>query len=660
MKHLHYKTILLSFTLLHLLCTQVYSQQRNVHSFGSPTLNEFSLETYDKEPEAAAVVLYERGKNFFEMVDYRLTLIKEVHRKIKVLNAQKFEGATVEIPWYTNKSSKERVRKLQAMTHNGDLQRFVSEDKIYESDLNEYWNVTKFTFPDVKDGSILEYSYRIESPYFWGFEGWDFQEELPKIYSEFESSIPGNLVYKRSLYGSQKLDVNDVKVKNNCLDFRGTEQAAACEVSVYVMKDIPSLKEEAYMLSPDNYRSRIEYELQQITDFYGDTSYYTKTWDDVDNEFKTEKDMGRQLRYENYFQQALPQHLLGISDALERAKAVYYYIQDHFTWNNKYRIYSDIRVKEAYREQKGNNSEINLALINALNAAQLDAKIFLSATRNTKVPNPLYPVLTDFNYVMAYVKIDNEEYILDATYKDLKFGMVPFKALNDKGRVMDLKTGSFWKSIDPEPKNLLYIKAQILVSAENDVVASVTETHSGYSEIFEKQKLNETSHALYVTGKESRLGGVEIRNLSVANENDPTKELTLDYDAVYEPEVVGDQVFIDPFFLQSEFKENPFLAEDRSFPIDFGYPRSIHYTLAITIDKSFEIERLPENKSVQLPENLGNGTMLFSQNDNTLYLRFTFALNHQSFVTEAYPTLKEFFGDVVNLQTNSFIVLRKR
>ncbi|MCW8981885.1 MAG: hypothetical protein OQJ83_10910, partial [Altibacter sp.] len=175
-----------------------------------------------------------------------------------------------------------------------------------------------------------------------------------------------------------------------------------------------------------------------------------------------------------------------------------------------------------------------------------------------------------------------------------------------------------------------------------------------------KQKLNETSHALYVTGKESRLGGVEIRNLSVANENDPTKELTLDYDAVYEPEVVGDQVFIDPFFLQSEFKENPFLAEDRSFPIDFGYPRSIHYTLAITIDKSFEIERLPENKSVQLPENLGNGTMLFSQNDNTLYLRFTFALNHQSFVTEAYPTLKEFFGDVVNLQTNSFIVLRKR
>ncbi len=651
-------SFVLSFVLI--ITFSITAQERKKGFFGQPTAQEHAMLTYDKDPEATAVILFESGKNSFEMVDNRLTLIKEVYRKIKVLNAQKFDGATIEIPWYANKSSKERVRKLKVMTHNGGLQRFVSEDKIFESDLNENWNVTKFTFPDVKDGSILEYSYRIESPFFWGFGGWDFQEDLPKIYSEFESSIPGNLVYKRSLFGTQELSLNDVKVKKNCLDVRGTEQAAACEVSVYAMKDIPALIEESYMLSSDNYRSRLEYELQEITDFYGDTSYYTKTWDDVDNEFKTEKDMGRQLRYENYFQQALPQQLLGIPDAFERAKAIYYHIQDHFTWNNKYRMYSDVRVKEAYEEQKGNNSEINLALINALNAAQLNAKILLSATRDTKAPNPLYPVLTDFNYVMAYVKIGEVEYILDATDKDLKFGIVPFRALNDKGRVMDFENGSFWKSIDPEPKNLLYIKAQVLVSAENEVVATVTETHTGYSEIFEKQKLHKGSQANYVTEKESQLGSIEIRNLSINNEKNPTKDLTLEYAVTYEPEIVGDQIYIDPFFLQPEFKINPFLAENRSFPIDFGYPRSIHYALAITIEKGFKIERLPENKSFKLPEDIGNGTMLFSQNDNTVYLRFTFAVNHQSFITEAYPILKEFFGNVVNLQTNSFIVLSKR
>lgn len=83
----------------------------------------------------------------------------------------------------------------------------------------------------------------------------------------------------------------------------------------------------------------------------------------------------------------------------------------------------------------GNLSEINHGLINALQAGDIDAKIFLSSTRENGFPTKLHPVMTDFNYLMAFVNIDGKEYLLDASEKNLPFNMVSYDALN-----------SFWKS----------------------------------------------------------------------------------------------------------------------------------------------------------------------------------------------------------------------
>ena len=98
-------------------------------------------------------------------------------------------------------------------------------------------------------------------------------------------------------------------------------------------------------------------------------------------------------------------------------------------WDGKYRIFSDVRVKEAFERKSGNSSEINLALINALEAAGIDSKIMLIATREFRQPTMQYPVLSDFIYALVYLKMGQETYLLDATDKHTPFGVLPFRDL---------------------------------------------------------------------------------------------------------------------------------------------------------------------------------------------------------------------------------------
>ncbi|MCB0467494.1 MAG: hypothetical protein KDC64_04710, partial [Aequorivita sp.] len=129
------------------LCGVSFSQQRETADFGNPTAEEFALQSYSKDPDAAGVVLFEKGNYYFELVENYVKLIKEVHVKMKVFNAKNFDQANVEIPFYNEKNNNESITKITAITHNGTVKTFINEANIFETDENPYWSLKKFTFP---------------------------------------------------------------------------------------------------------------------------------------------------------------------------------------------------------------------------------------------------------------------------------------------------------------------------------------------------------------------------------------------------------------------------------------------------------------------------------------------------------------------------------
>lgn len=651
------KTFLLLICLV--LGQHISAQHTFIPEFGKPLDQEFELTEYKPDLEAAGIVLYERGNYAVKIVDGYARLIKNVHRKIKVFNAKNFKYATVEIPYYRESDFSEKVTKLTALTHNGQTQIFVSDKEVFDTDEGPNWSLKKFTFPDVQDGSILEYSYEIVTPYFSNFGSWTFMNDLPTVYSELHTEIPGNFKYNRSLYGNKKLDVNLAEIKEDCFHIPGSNFSGDCESATYAMRIIPAHSEEKHMLSSSNYAPALKFELIQVLDLRDNRSNYAKTWKDVDRRFKNDKDLGRQLKYASFFEEKLPSTIISIPDELERAKAVYHYIQESITWNNQTRILTDIRVKEAFESGVGNSSDINLALINALEAAGLDAKIMLIATRDRALPSKNYPVLTDFNYALAFLKIKDEQYILDATYKYTPFGVLPLRTLNAEGRVLDFKKGSYWEPITPIDKNMHYVNMQLTADDQGVFKGKVNEVSTGYISVEKRKENNDFAGEVIKKRKQNKNESLNITDLKIENAKDLEQPYKESYTISLHEQDVADRLFLYPFLMQPYFSENPFLKETRTYPIDFGFPVINNYLISIDVKDQYEIVRVPENKLLRLPNNDGELSVVYDVTESKVNIRLNVKLSNHSFPTEAYKSLREFFTALVKIQSEEPITLKR-
>ncbi|MDH3323163.1 MAG: DUF3857 domain-containing protein, partial [Flavobacteriaceae bacterium] len=596
---------------LFLLCSNViFSQQKNPsYTFNKVTNDELKMDVYEKDPTANAVVLFEHGNTVVENND-KIYLKTTVYKKIKILNKEGEKHATVSILIYNDKNkSKEKVKHIKAITHNlNEPLTFLNDQHIYTNTKNENWKEVTFTFPNVKPGSVLEYQYDLESEFFFNFSGWTFQSDIPKVHSEFHASIPGYWIYNRHLNGLLKLSTNNATLKKNCFE-AGNGSHADCEELTYIMKDVPAfVEEENYSTSKNNYISKIKFELSKILYTNGDVKNYTSSWKETDKRLKSDESVGKQLKNDSYFSKNLPKELLSNKNKLDQSKSIYTHIQNHFLLNkDKTYIFRDVDVKKAYKEKLGSVSEINLALIAALNAAKIDAKIFLLSTRDSGYPTKLHPVMTDFNYLVAHITIDDQTFILDASDKYLAFDMLPFKALNSYGRVLDFKNGSYWFSILPKINTYNRVSTLMRMDEEGTLTGKAKETTNGYFAKFKREKIRSNSEASYLSELEN-----ENQNLKIlAYHNEKIDELNAPLVENFEieqeaAELIGNKIYLNPFI--KKYDKNPFQLEQRNYPVNFGYKFQEQYMASIEIPDNFIIKNVPKNIAYTLPNDGGTYT----------------------------------------------------
>ncbi len=639
-----------------------FSQQEETHSFGKILDTEKKLISYEKDTTANAVVLYEKGDCYFKVINNYIKFIKEYHVKIKILDKKGFKHGTISIPFYHNDNSSESITDIQAMTHNNGVNKYLKKELIYTKDLSERWKEITFTFPDIREGSILEYKYKHISPFFYNLTGWEFQSDIPKIYSEFNAEIPANYIYNRSLLGSLKLNTNESKIKKKCFYIDGYPKPADCEVLKYAMKNIPAFnEEEEYMLAASNYKSKIEFEISQHFGFNGEKTNYTRSWEDVDKEFKTDKDIGRQLNKKNFFEKNIPLDLIGpVTDTLERAKKLYEFVQNHYSWNEKNSTYGKARVKKAFNDKKGNAWEINMSLINLLNASGIKSNMMLTSTRKNGLPKRSHPVMSDFNYILSKTVIGGKTYLLDATDKFIPFGYLPLRTLNHYGRVMDFKKESYWEVITPNTKNKINVRGTARINLEENLIEGKYRLiNTGYYGIETQEEIDDLSDEDYLTQLEDNSSeNFEIIDYSFdtkLSKKDVTIE-TISYQIA--TSTVGDKIYLNPFYVHFA-KTNPFLSEERNFPIDFGYSRAFNYTMTIEIPEGYSISELPENKAIRIGENLATLRFGIQDSEKNITLSFDLSINEPYILSENYEIIKEFFSTAVDIQNNTLIILEK-
>lgn len=639
--------------------TTLQSQQKD--TFGKFTSEEIAMTTYSKDTTANAVVLHESGNNYFKVINDRIRIVKEYHVKIKILNKKGFDQATISIPLRRNEKLAEKLEGLKAITHNGVNKTQVLSKDVFTKDVHEFVTERTFTFPNLKEGSILEYKYKLISPFIYNFKGWDFQAEIPKIYSEFNAEIPGNYIYNRAVTGSLKLDINEADVKKNCFHIDGYTKSADCEILKYAMKDIPAFKiAEEFTLAPSNYIARVDFELSEHRRLDGVNNKYTKSWKDVDQEFRSDKNIGRQLTKKGYFENHVPEALLNEPNKLKRAKNIYAFVQKHFNWNDEYGIYGKARVKEAFDEGRGSVSEINMSLINLLNAADLKTNLILMSTRMNGLPKMSHPVMSDFNYSIAKLDINGQTYLLDATDKYIDFGILPFRALNYYGRVMDFKNDSYWYDIKADDSSLHQIRMQLTFDVEENMAFGKLDViNQGYNAFYVKEKIDTQNEDSYLESFEEDIASdFSIISYERKEELQDAKNSSERFEFEIENILKGDMVYFNPFLIPF-FKKNPFTLEKRTYPVDFGFPRKYKYQMTIVVPEGYIVREIPKSINVKTGEESIVMKFQSQASQKNIIITFILDLNTPHIPADDYENLKEVFKHVTDIQNNSLIIFEK-
>lgn len=622
------------------------------------TLDDIKATTFKKDTTANALVIYERGNSYVDRNDYDLRT--EVQYKIKILNREGFDKATVVVYLYNNESKSEKIHKIVATSYNlidGEVVKTnLSENDIFREKYDENHTRVKFTLPNIQEGSVITYSYTLTSPFMFNYKGWNFQDDIPKLYSEYRTSIPGNWQYNTKLVGGRTLFKNESEIEKDCLIVSNGGKAA-CVNSVYVMKDIPAFIEENYMTTKMNYLARVEYELKTFMDFTGYKNDYTKTWETVDDEFKKDQNIGRQLAKSVEASELLTPDILNESDPLKKATAIYKYVQENYTWNEEFHIFKDVSVKDFIKEKSGNVSEINILLHNLLEEAGIDVKPILLSTRNNGFATKIFPVISEFNYLIVQTTINNETYLLDATDKYLSFGEIPFRCLNQYGRLLDFKNGSDW--IDIAPKNISQFLYNVNINLEdnNKLIGKISGKSTGYHSLNFKKSYYPNKEA-YVNGLENNYPNIVITDHQVSTEGIKSPDFSESYNIELSTEAIGDNIYLNPFFVKF-FTENPFKLQERTYPIDFGYKDSYFYMLNINLGNKYSVLEIPEDFIIALPNNSGRVTLSSKTIGQTISLSIKVDFKEALYPPEYYPYLKEFMTKIVDIQKNATIVIKK-
>lgn len=636
--------------------------QENYDSSSLLVSNEELLaSTFEKDLTANAFYIYEKGYSKFENGG-EYNLLTDYSAKIKILNPEGYKHATIEIRLRKNKSSKEKIKKLDATTHymeNGMKRAKKLEPSQVFTEQNENYDLVKFTFPAVAPGAILVYSYQKESPFIFNFNTWWFQEKIPKIYSAYETSIPGNYNYSIKKVGELEFEKHTNSVQKNCFKPQGVATAGDCTLAIYAMKNIPAFIEEPYLTSRYNYISRIEYELVEITQLNGTVKKYTKSWKDVDKELRFDNNIGRQLGRKSLVKDLLPVNVQNEKDQLARAKAIYEFVRQNYTWNGEYSIYRDLNIKDIINERSGNISGLNILLHNIYEEQGFDVHPVMSSTRSNGTPNQLFPVLSEFNYLMVQLDVEGQKYLLDITDKYVNFGDVPFRALNHYARLLDFKNGSSWIDIEPNKLSGIVFIDTIRVDANGTSSGFSEHIFKGYHAVNTRNSLDRMSPDQIFSGISNPSSFVINNNTLIRNREQTNEHVHIQYELDNESQKINDDIFFNPFNFKF-FETNPFKRTSRNYPIDFGYPDTYSYLINIEIPENHKIVELPAPLIHRLPENAGNlqfsATQMGDRNISVI-CRVTFPRSMYS--SAYYPYLKEMFEKVIEIQTQSFIVMRK-
>ena len=629
------------------------------HEFGNVSTKELQLKRYEKDTIAQAVILYDIGKSYFSQTNNSFDLIFEKKTRIKILNKAGLDNAEILIRYYKGTDNEEKILEIKGNTYNlenGEVKiSALNPGNTFNEKINNHWYKRKIAMPDVRIGSVIEFSYKIQSPYIFNLRNWDFQHTIPVIYSEYSTSMVPFYDYVSNLQGAAKCDeytsYTDKGIPHYAFGLEYHES-----VFTYVMKNLPAFKDESFITTPDDYLIQLNFQLATVRQSDGTTREIMSTWPKLADEMLNAEKFGDYLKdSKNKGTKILETiDLIGLTK-LEKATSIDRYVKSGFTWNGHTDKYTSSSLKDFLVSKTGNCTDINLFLAGMLNAAGIEAYPVLLSTRDNGKVKTTYPFLNYFNYVIVYAKIDSSIVLLDATEPLCKINEIPSRCLNDYGFIVQHKKEDEW--VQFKSNYLSSIKREFSltpVPGKDSISANCKLITTGYEAVNYRKKFTTGYDELR---KKLLSDNSELKDsLHSKNIKEIGKPFEIVYGKKFQLETIENKIIITPF-CNTVITENPLKMPVRIYPVDMIYKRGNMFQSAIDIPEGYKILTRPEDLNI-------NNQMIkinyFTQmsNENKLLVVGTFKFKKDVYPISEYAVLKDCFDKIVD-RFNEKIVLVK-
>ena len=648
--HVHIKALLPALFVF----LMVASATAQPKKFGEINVLDFSAYDSKYDSTSSAVVLFVKGNVEFDS-DYNCIL--EFHKRIKILNDDGFNYGDIEIPVYKDRD--QDVYGIKATTYTLQENGTIEEKKlgrrdVFDTEVREDLVLKKFTMPDLSPGVIIEYTYKknLGNPFY--LPDWKFHDYIPVQWSEIDMIIPNSLNYQMIFKGKDSLFIKNIEKRAGIVNNVRTQRFQLAK------KDLPPVEDLPYLINRDDHLSELFTQLRSIRIPGINPQNYFKSWENIASELNERGDFGKQ-RPDGAIRDKVEELVNADMTELRKVEAIYNYLVNNFEWDGLYRLVTEKGIRDTFRDKEGSTGDLNFLLIEMLREAGVAASPGLLSTRDNGTVMIDYPLVTQFNMLVAVVEIGNSAFIVDVSSGDRSLRFPHPEILYRNAFVIREDDSYGWLTTVPIDNTYRRMSIEYSLADSSRIYMNIQSNLKGaYSEEI-RQDVKSINFNSYWEDEFTDLPGLVVDSSNFENLENLSENVTYQTAFSFEKDeslsLNQDIIYFQPFLFK-KLEENPFKKPERQFPVEFPFPSSEQMMVNVKIPEGYVVDEIPETKQFMLPNGGGYYRFMSSVSDSTLTFVSTTNIASVYYPPEEYASIKELFQTKVDA-TNATVVLKK-
>lgn len=630
--------------------------------WGKPTDAELKMTEYADDKDADAVVLYHKTDVYYNFVNGDFKVYYDVRTRLKVLKPDGKRVADKSINYVENENNrmrKEVITGLKAVAYNLENDKLVKtkmeQSMVHRERLDKNMKQLKFSVPQVKVGTVIEYEFCLESDIYYDIYSWYAQSDIPVLYTCYNLAIPEWLGFNIEETGGwpmeKKLDGGSLKLTaGNASEFVTTKEYH------FNANHLPALKQDGYVWCTENYGNKVTAELRGIYIPGAIQKNYTSTWADINVQLLEDNDFGGRLKNSSPLKaDIVAAGIPDIADKRERFAAVWKMLKSKVRWNGDYAFWGKSASK-VLKEGTGTNADINFLLINMLHDANIDAVPVVLRTRDRGFLPLTHASLKFLNTFVVAIHTDESRWdYFDASAEDGYLNTLPAILLVERARILDKDGQGDWVDLMAVANSKEASSIQVTLSADGVLDGTRRRLLNDEAAALFRKKWREAKDSMELIHQLQEKSGMEIKTYQIAGRNDFSSQAVETVGFTKQCDTTGDVIFLNPLVF-APLSESPFTAAERRLPIEFPFKQTESVNVVISLPEGYGVEDMP--KPVVLKYDGMTVRIGTRVSDGILTTQFLFRIDKTFFPVETYQDVKAFLDKLAEC-CKSMVTIKK-